>query len=66
MKSLVSRRNDIAHRKNMTIRSVKEYIEHEHSTLVVLHELAVQVLEILEKERRKDIERLLMAMPSTE
>lgn len=48
IKALVSRRNDIAHGKNMTIRSVDEYTEYENATFLVLHDLAVQVLDIIE------------------
>ena len=53
MRALVSRRNDIAHGKGMTIRSVNEFAEYENCTLLVLHDLALQVLEILEKEAYK-------------
>jgi HEPN superfamily protein len=53
IRALVSRRNDIAHGKNMTIKSVEEYTEYETTTLLVLHDLAVQVLDILEKETYK-------------
>lgn len=34
----------------MTIKSLDEYLEYEKATLLVLHDLAVQVLEILENE----------------
>jgi len=50
IKALVSRRNDIAHGKTMTIKSVGEYTEYENATLLVLHDLAIQVLDILENE----------------
>ena len=53
IKTLVSRRNDIAHGKNMTIRSIDEYTEYENATLLVLHDLAVQVLEIIENKAYK-------------
>jgi hypothetical protein len=53
MTALVSRRNDIAHGKNMIIKSVNEFTEYENCTLLVLHDLAVQVLDILEKETYK-------------
>ncbi len=50
LQALVSRRNDIAHGKNMTIKSVDEYSEYEHATLLVLHDLAVQVLNAIENK----------------
>lgn len=50
LQALVSRRNDIAHGKNMTIKSVEEYSEYEHAALLVLHDLAVQVLEVIENK----------------
>jgi hypothetical protein len=50
IKSLVSRRNEIAHGKKLTINSIDEYSEYENATMLVLHDLAIQVLEILEKE----------------
>lgn len=50
IEALVSRRNDIAHGKNMTIKSVEEYSEYEHAALLVLHDLAVQVLEVIENK----------------
>lgn len=54
IKSLVSRRNDIAHGKKMVIKSINEYSEYEHVTLLVLYDLAVQVLEIIEKQSYKN------------
>lgn len=53
IKALVSRRNDIAHGKNMTVNSVDEYSEYEHVTFLVLHDLAVQVLELIENKAYK-------------
>lgn len=50
IKSLVARRNDIAHGMTMTIKSLSEYSEYENAALLVLHDLAVQVLGILENE----------------
>jgi hypothetical protein len=50
---LVSRRNDIAHGKNMTIKSVEEYTDYEKAVLLVMHELALQVLDILENQSYK-------------
>ena len=51
IRTLVSRRNDIAHGKIMTINSIKEYTEYENAVMLVLHELAVSILDILEKEK---------------
>lgn len=53
IKTLVARRNDIAHGKNMIIKSIEEYSQYEQATLLVLHDLGVQVLDILEKESYK-------------
>ena len=50
IRALVDRRNDIAHGKNMTIKSIAEYVEYENAVLLVLHDLAIQVLDILEKQ----------------
>jgi MAE_28990/MAE_18760-like HEPN len=50
IKTLVSRRNDIAHGKTMTIKSVNEYTEYEQAALLVMHDLAIQVLEILDNK----------------
>lgn len=49
IKALVTRRNDIAHGKKMTIKSVDEYTEYESATLLVLHDLAIQVLDVIEQ-----------------
>ncbi|MBC7161237.1 MAG: hypothetical protein H5U26_03920 [Immundisolibacter sp.] len=51
IKTLVARRNDIAHGKNMTIKSVDEYTEYENAAFLVLHDLAVQVLSLLEDQQ---------------
>lgn len=51
IRSLVSRRNEIAHGKKMVINSVEEYSEFENAVLMVLHDLAVQVLDIIEKQK---------------
>ncbi len=50
IRALVARRNDIAHGKTMTIKSVNEYTEYEHATLLVMHDLAIQVLGVLQNE----------------
>lgn len=54
IKALVARRNDIAHGKNMTIKSVAEYTEYENAAFLVLHDLAVQVLSLLEDQQYLD------------
>jgi hypothetical protein len=51
IKALVSRRNEIAHGKKMVIRSLQEYQPYEDSTLLVMHELALCVVDSLEKRR---------------
>ncbi|WOX05505.1 MAE_28990/MAE_18760 family HEPN-like nuclease [Microbulbifer pacificus] len=48
IKALVARRNEIAHGKNMTVSSVDEYSEYEQAALLVMHDLALQVLDIIE------------------
>jgi hypothetical protein len=53
IKTLVSRRNDIAHGKNMTIKSVDEYTEYESTAFLVLHDLAIQVLEVISNQKFK-------------
>jgi hypothetical protein len=51
IKALVARRNDIAHGKSMTIRSVEEYAEYENATFLIFHDLAVQILEVIEERQ---------------
>ncbi|WP_036188733.1 MAE_28990/MAE_18760 family HEPN-like nuclease [Marinobacterium lacunae] len=53
IKALVSRRNDIAHGKKMIIRSINEYNEYERATLLVMHDLAVNIIEIIESSKFK-------------
>ncbi len=50
LQSLVSRRNEIAHGRRMTISSLAEYQEYEDAAIVVMHELAISVLEALESK----------------
>jgi hypothetical protein len=57
IKTLVSRRNDIAHGKSMTIKSIEEYNEYEKAVLLVMHDLAVQVLDILENQTYKCVNK---------
>jgi len=51
LKALVSRRNDIAHGKKMVIQTIEEYQPYEEAALLVMHELAVAVLECLEHKK---------------
>jgi hypothetical protein len=48
LRALVSRRNEIAHGKAMTIKSISEYQPYEDAARLAMHELAVAVLESLE------------------
>ena len=48
LKGLVTRRNDIAHGQKMMIRDLDEYQAYENAAIVVMHELAISVLEALE------------------
>jgi hypothetical protein len=50
LRSLVARRNDIAHGQKMTIANLGEYHDYENAAIVVMHELAISVLEALESE----------------
>lgn len=54
IKTLVSRRNSIAHGEKMTIKDVKEYTEYETTTLCLMHELGLKVIELLDKELYKN------------
>jgi hypothetical protein len=49
LKALVSRRNEIAHGKKMIIQTIEEYQPYEDASFLVMHELAVAVLDRLEK-----------------
>ena len=48
IRALVSRRNEIAHGKKMVIKDLKEYQTYENAALLVMHELAVCVVNSLE------------------
>ena len=48
LKSLVARRNEIAHGRRMTISDLEEYQQYEHAAIVVMHELAISVIEAFE------------------
>jgi hypothetical protein len=50
LNSLVGRRNEIAHGKKLVVESLDEYANYEKSVMVVLHEMAVAVVDCLEKE----------------
>lgn len=56
IKTLVARRNDIAHGKNMVISSLSEYHDYESATLCLMHELAIRSIEIIDRsEYRKNV-----------
>lgn len=48
IKTLVSRRNEIAHGKDMAIKDLSEYQPYENAALSVMHELALSVLHSVE------------------
>lgn len=48
LKALVSRRNDIAHGKKMYIKDLAEYQKFENAATVVMHELAIVMVESLD------------------
>jgi hypothetical protein len=50
IKSLVARRNDIAHGESAFIKSLAEYQEYEDAAILVMHELAVLIIEALEEK----------------
>jgi len=50
LKALVSRRNDIAHGKKMVVATLEDYKPYEDAALLVMHELAVAVLDCLERK----------------
>jgi MAE_28990/MAE_18760-like HEPN len=47
--ALVGRRNEIAHGKKLVVDSLDEYAEYEKAVMLVLHELAVSVVDTLDK-----------------
>lgn len=51
LKALVSRRNEIAHGKKMVIQTLEEYQPYEEAVFLVMHELAVAVLDCLESKK---------------
>jgi hypothetical protein len=50
IKALVARRNQIAHGKTMEIKDLKEYQQYEDAALLVMHDLAVAIVECLDKK----------------
>lgn len=50
LKTLVVRRNDIAHGQKMIIKDLKEYQKYEDAALVVMHELAISIVDCLDKK----------------
>ena len=49
--ALVSRRNDIAHGRNVPVRNFKEYEEHEEAAFTVICGLAIAIIEALEQKQ---------------
>lgn len=50
LKALVMRRNEIAHGQKMTIKNIDEYKKYEDAALEVMHELAVSIIDCLDKK----------------
>lgn len=50
LSALVGRRNEIAHGKKLVVESLDEYANYEKSVMLVLHELAVAVVDCLERK----------------
>lgn len=48
IKTLVARRNDIAHGQKMTVKDIQEYKEYESATLLVMHDLALCLIDAIE------------------
>lgn len=53
IKTLVARRNHIAHGQKMTVKDIQEYKEYEHAALLVMHDLALCLIDSLETESYK-------------
>jgi hypothetical protein len=49
LRALVGRRNEIAHGRKLVVESIDEYAEYEKVVMLVLHELAVSVVDTLNK-----------------
>ena len=50
LNSLVGRRNEIAHGKKLVVESLGEYSKYESAVMIVLHELAVAVVDCLDQK----------------
>ena len=55
IKTLVARRNDIAHGKSMTIKNLAEYHEYENAALCLMHELAIKAIGIIDDQTFKTL-----------
>lgn len=53
IKTLVARRNDIAHGQKMTVKDIQEYKEYETAALLVMHDLALCLIDSIENESYK-------------
>jgi hypothetical protein len=51
IKALVARRNEIAHGQKMIIKDIDEYQKYEDSALLVMHELAVNIIDAIEEKK---------------
>jgi len=49
LKALVARRNEIAHGQKMIIRDINEYEKYENAALEVMHELAISIVDCLDR-----------------
>ncbi|MBH8873708.1 MAE_28990/MAE_18760 family HEPN-like nuclease [Pseudomonas aeruginosa] len=50
IKTLVGRRNEIAHGNGVFINTLNEYSEYEEATICLMHDLALRVIELLDGE----------------
>lgn len=50
LRTLVRRRNEIAHGQKMIIKDLKEYQKYEDAALEVMHELAISIVDCLDKK----------------
>lgn len=50
LKALVSRRNEIAHGQKMIIKDINEYKKYETAAIEVMHELAISIVDSLDKK----------------
>ncbi len=48
--ALVTRRNEIAHGKKMIIKNIKEYETYENAVIEVMHDLAISIVDCLDKK----------------